>query len=140
MKRLYLFCVFVCISFNVNAQNTENPCNFQFSTEVVKCGDEVANHLRFATLKWDFTDVSTAQATTKIEIVPILDCWEEINGKQFRDMVTIDIDAAHLKGQTEITLRNLTAKCFKWRTVITSQGGCVTETIWKYHSFLPKRP
>ncbi|RZJ65088.1 MAG: hypothetical protein EOO50_15035 [Flavobacterium sp.] len=98
----------------------------------------MANHLKFATLKWDFTNTSTAQASAKIEIVPILDCWEEVNGKQFRDMVTIIIDADHLKGQTEVKLRELTAKCFKWRTVITTPG-CTTETIWKYHSFLPKK-
>lgn len=138
MKRLYLFCVFACISFNINAQNVENPCNFQFSTDVVKCEENVPVHLKFATVKWDFDHVSTAQANAKIEIVPILDCWEEVNGAQTKDMIAIVVDASHLKGQTEVKLTQLSAKCFKWRTVITTPD-CTTQTDWKYHSFIPKK-
>lgn len=138
MKRLYLFCVFACISFNVQAQNVENPCNFEFSTDVVKCDETIPAHQKFATVRWDFTHISVSQAIAKIEIVPILDCWEEVNGSQTKDVITISIDAAHLKGQTEVKHNQMSAKCFKWRTVITTPG-CTTQTDWKFHSFIPKR-
>lgn len=138
MKRLYLICVIACISFNINAQNVENPCNFTFSTEVLKCDDAMPTYQKFATVKWDFSQLPAAQANAKIEIVPVLDCWEGVNGSQTKDMITIDVDSAHLKSQTEVRHTQMSAKCFKWRTVITTPD-CTTQTDWKFHSFIPKK-
>ncbi|MBD3582695.1 hypothetical protein [Flavobacterium selenitireducens] len=71
--------------------------------------------------------------------MPILDCWEELNASQLREKHNIEITLANSKGQTELRHMQLSAKCLKWRTVITTASGCNTESDWKFHAFIPKR-
>jgi hypothetical protein len=138
MKSFYLLGLIICFSSGLLAQNVENPCNFPYSVEIKGSDDATPNHLKKATLNWDFSDASLAGSTIKIEVVPILDCWEEIKGVQFRDKQVIDITPDKLKSQAEFGIIAMRAKCFKWRTVIVSSA-CTLESDWAYYSYLPKK-
>ena len=138
MKSFYLLGLLCCISFSVRAQNAVNPCNFEYSVELIGCDENVSNSEKFATFKWDFTNPVLNDATMKIEVVPILDCWEELNAKQLRETISIAVEQSGRKGNAQVKMMPIQAKCFKWRTVITKQQ-CTSESDWKYHAFIPKR-
>lgn len=137
MKRVYLFCVFACISFNVQAQNVENPCNFTYSVDVVKNSGTTPEQQFSATMSWDFSGVG-ASADIAVEIMPIRDCWNELSGTQFGTPQTIRVDATR-KGSTQLSaVSGMRAKCFKWRSVIVGSG-CSQTSEWKYFEIIPKR-
>ena len=133
MRRLYLICIFACISFNIKAQNAENPCNYSFSVDVVKKEGPANKTSYLAAMNWDFTTVASTSEIT-IELIPIRDCWEGINGKQLAPAQNFKVESG-AKGSKTFDLITMLAKCFKWRAVITD-ANCSQTTDWKYYSFL----
>ncbi|NUY81242.1 hypothetical protein HUK80_10075 [Flavobacterium sp. MAH-1] len=134
MKSFYLLGLILCFSSGLMAQNTENPCQIAYSVEVVKKEATTQKDQYSANLNWDFS-AYPAESDIKFEIVPIRDCWREVEGKQFGTAEVFKAQAD--KGSREFTLLGMKAKCFKWRAIITT-ADCNQTTDWKYYSFLPK--
>lgn len=115
------------------SQDTKELCNMTYSIEL-KSGDEFVS-LRdlYATFSWNFNESQFQTDKVKIEIVPILDCWNGVQGTKFRDAFSLPIENA--RGEVKVMHIKMMAKCFKWRLVVKSDT-CNDATEWNYFSYI----
>ncbi|SFU38418.1 hypothetical protein SAMN05216480_102123 [Pustulibacterium marinum] len=133
-KLLFILPILFFLSFPVHSQEEKSVCNQDYTISVEKCDPYVSNREKFATFSWDFSKISDFKSEAiKIEVVPILDCWNDVNGKDFRDEFYIDIKEN--VGSVKIHHIKMKAKCFKWRVVFNTSS-CKGTGVWNYHSFL----
>ncbi|GLB53528.1 hypothetical protein NBRC110019_25690 [Neptunitalea chrysea] len=133
MKRLLLFLPVFLVFVQGFAQKSTNTCDFMYSFEIKKCDELLSNRDKYATFAWDFSKLNFTDSNVQIEVVPVLDCWNEIHAKDFRDSFKMKIEEA--KGEQKVYHIKMMAKCFKYRLVISS-GACEKTTEWNYFSFI----
>jgi len=93
----------------------------------------------YANLKWDAGLMNKETSLSKIylEIVPIMDCWNNVNATDLKKTIFIDLKNESVKKVNNhmITHKNLASKCFKWRIrFVGKQGNQMTS--WNYHLFI----
>jgi hypothetical protein len=111
-------------SFKINL--TESP----LSTEYIDT---------YANVKWDIDLVNKDTSLSKIylEIVPIMDCFNNFNAKDLKTTIFLDLKIESKKKLSNhmITHKELASKCFKWRVrFVGKQGNQMTS--WNYHLFI----
>lgn len=138
MKK-YLLLFFLTFGLTSFSQSNTNQCNFSFKLEVKgqDSNSNLANPKQaYATFEWDFTTLNLVSDKVTIEIVPILDCFNEDKATLFTDSFFIknsDKDF-QTKGQKQIKHLDLKAKCFRYRVII-SNSNCKETSDWKYYSY-----
>ena len=120
-------------SININAQEKNSDCNFEYAVEVKM--DE--NSIYSAVFNWDISKIKDLATEITIEILPIKDCFNEEKATRFRETFLIDLKSNELSGKklVETNLKQLASKCFNWRVIIKSDD-CVEKSDWNYYSFL----
>lgn len=117
-----------------HAQEVRRNCNSEYAFELTSSDEFTSYQDKFITFSWDVSRVKDFEAgNVKVEIVPILDCWEELEGKRFRDAMNIPMKTA--VGSAKVMHVKMRAKCFKWRVVFNTST-CDDTTEWEYYSFI----
>lgn len=135
MLRKFILTVF-CVSIGAMAQaQTSSDCHHKF-TASSKMGEEASPRLKSAIVEYDFSELSGKGAVISLEVIPIMDCWNEVGGEQLKDKNVIRVEESGLKGSATFRVVEMAAKCFKWRFVIDAEG-CHEETAWTFQSIIP---
>ena len=133
MKRYSTLFCFLLLSLWANAQEKISLCgnDYPFSIKNVNVNSDL-----IAKLEWDLTNAPNSN-DFEIEVMPIRDCYNAIDGVLFREKITIKIglDNVQKKDSKDLSVKTLSVKCFKWRIRSTSQN-CSDASPWKYYSFL----
>ncbi|MBD3724918.1 MAG: hypothetical protein IE891_09125 [Flavobacteriaceae bacterium] len=131
---LLLLLLFSSLSFS---QAKSSNCNFNFDLTAKVSKDNLSNPKQaFVELTWDFSKIDLSKHEIKIEIVPILDCFNSLDASKLKDVIIIDINSIEYKvhDSKKFMHLDLMAKCFKYRIVITSKS-CNEITPWEFCSF-----
>ena len=137
MKRKLLLAILLgVLSFNLNAQDTQNPCKFDYTVEVERNPEGFSDKGGSVNFKWNITKMLPDQ-TVSIEIVKIYDCFKEVNGIQTEIYTLLNLNSKDLINKNFFKIKHveMVAKCFKWRVVLKSNT-CTEETDWNYYSFI----
>ena len=137
-NRLFIsisFCL-LC-SLSSFSQTNINNNDFSLDSKIV----EVANsNFKNIEISWDFSNTANrVLLNLDIEIQPINDCWNGLDGKNRSKMITKPFKdiPQNPKGKLLLTLKEYNTKCLKWRTKTTnSSTGQEHYTDWQYSSFL----
>ncbi len=123
------------ISQFIYSQENTN-CNVNYKAEIVECPKETTNAEKYAIVNWDFSEV--VDASIKIEIVPILDCFNKDNAVSYKDAIFLNIviDENGIIGSKKLIHVEMMSKCFKWRVIVTKTN-CEKISNWQYHYFIP---
>lgn len=135
-KIITLFSIFL-LNFSVFSQEKKTNCNFQFNLTVKGSEyDLIQSKEAFCELIWDFSKLDLSKNKIKIEIVPILDCFNSVNGSDIKDVIVIEINSKAYKiiDSKKIKHLDLMVKCFKYRVIITSDD-CNKITLWEFYSY-----
>ena len=84
-----------------------------------------------------FSKLNLKNENVQIEVVGILDCWNNLEGSDLRDLVVIlDSKNENFKdrGTVNIMHEGLMAKCFKYRVVIKNEI-CEEVSEWKFVTY-----
>jgi hypothetical protein len=110
-------------------------CNVNYKAEIVECPKETTNAEKYATVNWDFSEVK--DASIKIEIVPILDCFNKEKAVAYKDAIFLNIGNAEngIIGSKKLIHVEMMSKCFKWRVIVTKTN-CEKISDWQYHYFI----
>ncbi|GLB49923.1 hypothetical protein [Neptunitalea lumnitzerae] len=133
MKKILLFLPVLFFCIQGFSQKSNDGCTFDYNLEVTKRDDFMTTRDLTATFKWDFTKLNWEASDVKIEVIPIKDCMNEIQGTEFKDGFRIVLKEA--TGSQELSHRAMGTKCFKWRLVVSSEG-CEKTYSWTYFSFV----
>ena len=135
--KLLLAILLSVLSFNLYAQDTQTPCKFDYSVQALKSPEVLSYKDRFVEFSWDISKISNENDQIKIEITPIYDCYNGINGTQTNKSTFLNLKSEDLKDKTSISIKHvdMLAKCFKWRVIIESNT-CPEQTEWNYYSFI----
>ena len=137
LKKCLVSALLLVAGISGMAQTATSDCKNVFSISS-KENAEAEAYLSSASIEYDFAAITDPSAKISIEIVPIRDCWEAVNGTQLLPVKVIGIASSALKGSTSVKLNEITAKCFKYRVVI-DRTDCRQETEWKFQSIIPAR-
>ncbi|EMY3477147.1 hypothetical protein AAIP31_000335 [Flavobacterium psychrophilum] len=135
MKFIYLQITFIfMISQFIYSQENTN-CNVKYKTEVTEYTKQDVYTDKFALVNWDFSDVK--EAAIKIEIVPILDCFNKEKAIEYKDPFFISIGNTEngVTGSKVLIHTEMMSKCFKWRVIITKTN-CEKTSDWQYYYFI----
>ena len=125
--------VFMISQFIYSQENVD--CNANYKAEIVECPKETTNAEKYAIVNWDFSEVK--DASIKIEIVPILDCFNKDKAISYKDVVFLNIgsDENGIVGSKKLIHTEMMSKCFKWRVIVTKTN-CEKISDWQYHYFI----
>ena len=79
----------------------------------------------------------TSLSKIYLEIVPIMDCFNNLDAKDLKKTIFVDLKSESIKkiNNHMITHKGLASKCFKWRIrFVGKQGNQMTS--WNYHLFI----
>lgn len=138
MKLKLLFFSALFISFITFAQNnTISNCNYNYKLETIN----PVMHKKIAMveeiqLSWDFSKISTKNVLIKVEIVPILDCFNTLNASNLKDSILISSLEATFSNKSfyKLSHTELQSKCFKYRVIFESDS-CKQISDWQFYSF-----
>ncbi|CAM3774179.1 hypothetical protein FLGE108171_14550 [Flavobacterium gelidilacus] len=123
-------------SININAQETELVCDFEYFIQAKEFIEELNPEVKIVNFKWDFSKLSASDQVS-LEIIKIYDCSAGLDAIQ-----TLKYEIINLKSKDFIDLKELKikhidmmAKCFKWRVIVKSEK-CLKQSDWNYYSFL----
>lgn len=134
MRKLLLVLSVLCFVNFAHAQEVRRNCNSEYAFELTSSDEFASNRDKFVTFSWNLSNTKDYKSgNVKIEIVPILDCWEELEGSRFRDLITLPLK--EVKGSMKVSHVKMRAKCFKWRIVFNATS-CKETTDWEYYSFI----
>lgn len=110
-------------------------CNANYKAEIAEYTKEDVYSDKFAIVNWDFSEVK--DASIKIEIVPILDCFHKEKAVTYKDTFILNIGNAEngIAGSKILSHLEMMSKCFKWR-VIVNKTNCEKISDWQYHNFI----
>lgn len=132
MKKLLLFLPVLLVCLTGFSQESDGLCNMDYQFVLKETNTRTDSDI-YATFQWDFSAISAASPEAKIEIVPIMDCWNKAAGTQTKDPFFYEIKET--KGGFDVYHLKMMAKCFKWRLILKA-GSCSETSVWNYHSFL----
>lgn len=135
--KLLLAILLGVLSFNLYAQDTQTPCKFDYSVEAKKSPEGLPYEHRFVEFSWDISKMSSENDQIKIEITPIYDCFNGIDGVQTNKSTFLNLKSEDLKNKSSVSIKHveMLAKCFKWRVILKSDT-CLEETEWNYYTFI----
>ena len=135
-KKYFLTLFFLGICLFGFSQSKSSNCHFDYAIKLVESGKEVSIVDKYAVLSWDFSKLNMAKTSIQIEVVPILDCFNNDNAKEFKESILISSSDKNFKTKSSITLKHIDmmAKCFKYRVKIVSN--CEEISDWKYFSYI----
>ncbi|WP_430401002.1 hypothetical protein [Flavobacterium sp.] len=140
MKKNYikLFVLLVLCNFSF-AQTKPKFTLDSFKINLIESSPSTSYSETYANLKWDSNLVNKNTSLNKIylEIVPIMDCWNNLDAKDLKKTIFIDLknESAKQLSNYMITHKGLVSKCFKWRIrFVGKQGNQMTS--WNYHLFI----
>lgn len=136
MKKCFLL-LLLLFSFSSFSQVKSSNCNFEFDLITKGSKDNLANPKQASVeLAWDFSKIDISKHIIKIEIVPILDCFNSLDGTNLKDVLVIDINSKEYKvnDSKKFMHLDLMAKCFKYRVIIRSNS-CNEITPWEFYSY-----
>lgn len=134
MKKYFLL-LLLLFSFSAFSQVKSSNCNFEF--DVITKGNDInlVNPKEASVeLSWDFSKIDLSKHKIKIEIIPILDCFNSLDGSNLKDVININLNEYKVNDSIKIKHLDLMAKCFKYRVIITSNN-CNEITPWKFYSY-----
>lgn len=111
-------------------------CKFNYNVNV-ELGKPEQPWDAFAILSYDFSKLNLKKESVKIEVVGILDCWNNLDGSDLQEtIVVIDSKSKNFKnkGTTNLVHQSLMAKCFKYRIVVKNDK-CEEVSDWKFISY-----
>lgn len=140
MKKNYIKLLVLLVLCNFSFAQTKSKFTLDsFKINLTESSSSTSYINTYANIKWDNNLVNKNTSLSKIylEIVPIMDCWNNLNAKDLKKTIFVE-----LKNESEKTLsnymithKNLEAKCFKWRVrFVGKQGNQMTS--WNYHLFI----
>lgn len=140
MKKVYFKILVVLLICNFSFSQTKT--NFTLESFKINLTESPASTSyidTYANLKWDAGLINKETSLSKIylEIVPIMDCWNNVNATDLKKTIFIDLKSESVKKVNNhmITHKNLASKCFKWRIrFVGKQGNQMTS--WNYHLFI----
>jgi hypothetical protein len=141
MKRITIICFVMCLSNVVFSQNAkQNKFTLEsYKIQLVDCSLATPYIDTFADFKWDTSLVSIDTELQKIliEIVPIMDCFNNLEAKDLKK--TLFVDIKDLTKQNiklhKVTHKDMLSKCFKWRVRFVGKNETL-KTSWNYHLFI----
>ena len=128
-----VFLLFMISHFIYSQENID--CNVNYKTDIVECPKETTNAEKYVIVNWDFSEVK--DASIKIEIVPILDCFNKEKAVAYKDVIFLNIgnDENGITGSKKLIHTEMMSKCFKWRVIVTKTN-CEKISDWQYHYFI----
>ena len=132
MRKLLLVLPLLLCFVQGFAQSSKGLCDLNYSLRLEK-NEDYANKKLTADFSWDFSTVEFNTGDVKLEIVPIRDCWKEIQAKKMRDPFFVTVDRK--KGAATVEHTAMMAKCFKWRLIVKTDS-CNSFSEWNYFSFI----
>lgn len=138
MKK-YLLLLFLITSSISFSQNNQNDCSFDYKIELKgkEANDNLSNPKEASvTFNWDFSALNFDSEKVTIEIIPILDCFNQAKASLFTASIFIKNSDTEFdkKGQKTFKHLELKAKCFKYRIIISNLS-CKETSDWKYYSY-----
>lgn len=140
MKKVYFKLLLVLLVCNLSfAQNKTNYTLENFKIILTESPAATSYLDTYANLKWDnkLMNNNTSLSNIYLEIVPIMDCWNNVNATDVKKTIFIDLkkESTNKLSNYMITHKDLGAKCFKWRIrFVGKQGNQMTS--WNYHLFI----
>ena len=140
MKKNYIKLFVLLVLFNFSFAQTKPKFTLDsFKINLIESSPSTSYSETYANLKWDSNLVNKNTSLNKIylEIVPILDCWNNLDAKDLKKTIFIDLknESAKQLSNYMITHKGLVSKCFKWRIrFVGKQGNQMTS--WNYHLFI----
>ncbi|HLV14119.1 MAG TPA: hypothetical protein VKY41_02985, partial [Xanthomarina sp.] len=92
--------------------------DFNLSSKTVEATN---SNFKSIEISWDFSNATNRASTTlNIEIQPINDCWNKLDGKNRSEMITKSFKniPQNPTGSLLLSLEEYNTKCFKWRAQI----------------------
>ncbi|WP_264559142.1 hypothetical protein [Flavobacterium sp. N2270] len=140
MKKVYFKILVVLLICNFSFSQTKTNFTLEnFKINLTESPASTSYIDTYANLKWDAGLMNKETSLSKIylEIVPIMDCWNNVNATDLKKTIFIDLKNESVKKVNNhmITHKNLASKCFKWRIrFVGKQGNQMTS--WNYHLFI----
>ena len=140
MKKMYFKVLVVLLICNFNyAQTKTNFTLESFKINLIESPLSTSYADTYANIKWDNSLVNKDTSLNKIylEISPIMDCFNNLDAKDLKKTIFIDLKSESTKriNNHMLTHKDLASKCFKWRIrFVGKQGNQMTS--WNYHLFI----
>jgi hypothetical protein len=140
MKINYIKIVMLLVLCNFSYAQTKSKFTLDsFKINLTESSTSTSYLETYANLKWNSNLVNKDTSLNKIylEIVPIMDCWNNVNAKDLKKTIFVDLknESAKKLNNYMITHKNLASKCFKWRIrFVSNKGNQMTD--WNYHLFI----
>ena len=140
MKKNYIKLFVLLVLCNFSFAQTKSKFTLDcFKINLIESSPSTSYSETYANLKWDSNLVNKNTSLNKIylEIVPIMDCWNNLDAKDLKKTIFIDLknESAKQLSNYMITHKGLVSKCFKWRIrFVGKQGNQMTS--WNYHLFI----
>ena len=140
MKKNYIKLLILLVLCNFSFAQTKSKFTLDsFKINLIESSPSTSYSETYANLKWDSNLVNKDTSLNKIylEIVPIMDCWNNLDAKDLKKTIFIDLknESAKQLSNYMITHKGLVSKCFKWRIrFVGKQGNQMT--LWNYHLFI----
>jgi len=138
MKKYFLTMFFVLSAFLSNAQEQNSNCDFNYQINISPAKSDLLESLQEAQMKWDFSKLKlNKDISVTIEVVPILDCFNNESATDFKETIFISSSQPEFKnkGSFLFKLDDMMSKCFKWRVIVKSKS-CTETSNWKHFSYL----
>jgi|SRR5688572_11831422 len=134
-----LLSVVSLMMFFYNAFGQHNPCaeNFSIATKTLNVSN---SNIPESLISWDFSKSTNKNSLVlEVEIQPLNNCWDRLKGTNRSEIIIHKIN--NLKeassGELVLTIEDLNAKCYKWRTkIVNISTNCESITNWEFFSFL----
>ena len=140
MKKVYFKILVILLICNFSFSQTKTNFTLEnFKINITESSSSTSYIDTYANVRWDVSLVNKETSLSKIylEIVPIMDCWNNVNATDLKKTIFIDLKNESVKNVNNhmITHKNLASKCFKWRIrFVGKQGNQMTS--WNYHLFI----
>ena len=140
MKKNQIKLLILLVLCNFSFAQTKSKFTLDsFKINLIESSPSTSYSETYANLKWDSNLVNKDTSLNKIylEIVPIMDCWNNLDAKDLKKTIFIDLknESAKQLSNYMITHKGLVSKCFKWRIrFVGKQGNQMTS--WNYHLFI----
>jgi hypothetical protein len=133
MKKIILIVAFIAqFTYSQDIKN----CKFDYTIVVSEILNKENPKNKLVNISYDFSKVKSKEAIITIEIVPILDCFNELEAKQLKEIIVISSKEENFKKKNSIILEHLkiNSKCFKYRVILKSN--CEEKSSWQYYTFI----
>lgn len=140
MKKVYFKILVILLICNFSFSQTKTNFTLEnFKINLIESSSSTSYIDTYTNVRWDVSLVNKETSLSKIylEIVPIMDCWNNVNATDLKKTIFIDLKNESVKNVNNhmITHKNLASKCFKWRIrFVGKQGNQMTS--WNYHLFI----